>query len=547
MSGADQFADKRVVILGLARQGVALVRFLSSCGAEVIVSDIRSSDKLQSEIAAIEHLQSSGREIELVLGEHPNSLLDNCDLLCLSGGVPPQIEIVQEAIQRGIPLSNDSLLTLQQLRRQRLGPIVAITGSNGKTTTTTLVGEMLKTSGLRVHVGGNIGQPIIDRLHEIQPGEPIVIELSSFQLELFDPEIALGPFESVGPDVAAILNVTPNHLDRHGAMADYAKAKLNLLHQMPEGSSVVVSADDPVTSSLLDNPVGDQKSSIPKAWKLSSLLTQTRERCREQKLEIIPFGRTTSMEYVGVNHEGARIDNCAETCVNTQAPQFPSSSSWLKAGQLTLDNRLLCHQDELLLRGEHNISNVLAAATISQMAGATLEGLQQVATSFRGVAHRLEVISQNNGVLWVNDSIATSPERVVACLRSVDAEKQTVILLAGGQDKKLPWESLADEVLFRVRYLIGFGAYGAEFVSLVQERSRLAKCSAPSSATAKKLDGAVTLAARLVESEKSSCPNCEIVVLLSPGGTSYDAYRDFEERGEHFRQLVQMLTAIPTS
>ena len=241
-----EFTGRKVVILGLARQGLALARFFVRAGAQTIVSDAAPAEKLTREIAQLGDLP-----VELVLGSHPLSLLDGCDLLCLSGGVPPQLALVQMAIVRGIPLSNDSLLTLQLARQRGLGPLVALTGSSGKTTTTTLVGQMLAAAGYKVHVGGNIGTPLIDRLDEVQPGEPVVLELSSFQLELFAPQLAWGDVAGVGPDVAGLLNLTPNHLDRHPDMAAYADAKLNLLRRTPAGAQLVLSADDAVTQRLL--------------------------------------------------------------------------------------------------------------------------------------------------------------------------------------------------------------------------------------------------------------------------------------------------------
>ena len=192
--------------------------------------------------------------VKLALGGHPLSLLDGCDLLCLSGGVPAQLPIVQAAIQRGIPLSNDSLLTLQLASQAGLGPIVAITGSSGKTTTTTLVGLMLSAAGKPVHVGGNIGVPLIDKLDDIRPGEPIVLELSSFQLELYDPALAWGSLDDLNLHVGAILNVTPNHLDRHPSMAAYADAKFNLLRRLRPGATAVLGADDAVTGAVLGTP-----------------------------------------------------------------------------------------------------------------------------------------------------------------------------------------------------------------------------------------------------------------------------------------------------
>ena len=491
-----KFAGKKIVILGLARQGMALARFFAAAGAQVTVSD-RAEDAGSPE--QLHELARLG--VDTVLGGHPLSLLDDCDLLCLSGGVPLQLEIVQTAMARGIPLSNDSLLTMQLARARGLGPLVGITGSSGKTTTTTLVGEMVRTSGVRVHVGGNIGTPLIDRLGRIKPGEPIVLELSSFQLELFDATLAYGALDQVGPDVMAVLNITPNHLDRHGTMAAYAAAKLTVLGHMPAGATLVVSADDAVTARLLDAPVVTAPS-VPAEWGLDALLTAQREVLATRKIRAVGFSRQT-----GASTIAARTDTA-----------------------LTYAGRDVCPIDAIQLRGEHNISNLLAAMTISGAVGATPQAMGAVARAFRGVPHRLEVVAQIDGVTWINDSIATSPERAIAALCSFDPAAQTIILLAGGKDKDLPWQRFADEVNARVSMLVGFGAAGSMIVRTVQERAELNRVTAPSCAVVQRLDEAVDLVRR------SAAPNS--VVLLSPGGTSYDAYRDFEARGEHFRTLV---------
>lgn len=195
-----------------------------------------------------------------------------------------------------------------------------------------------------------------------------------------------------------------------------------------------------------------------------------------------------------------------------------------------INGKAFCRRGDLRLRGAHNINNVLAAAAISSAVGATPEAIGDIARSFGGVAHRLEVVSDVGGVTWVNDSIATSPERAVAGLRSFDPAQNTLILLAGGKDKNLPWDLFVQEVVERVSMLIGFGSAGAMILDLVHEYADYARHKAPPSALVQRLDEAVELAAR------SAHPGS--VVLLSPGGTSYDAYRDFEERGEHFRHLV---------
>ena len=498
MNGELNFADKRIVILGLARQGLALARFFVAADASVVVSDRAPRTELGDALDALADLP-----VELVLGGHPLSLLDGCDLLCLSGGVPPQIELVQTAIARRIPLSNDSLLTMQTARQRGLGPLAGVTGSSGKTTTTTLIGEMLAAQGLSPHVGGNIGQPLIDRLDEMAPGEPLVLELSSFQLEIFDPTLNWGPVAGVGPDVAAILNVTPNHLDRHADMAEYAAAKFNLVRSMPRGATLVLDADDAVTGRLLDDP---NAPPLPTEWALEPLLAEIREVIRANELRLTPFSRRRVL----------------------------TAGAWLDGSRLVLNGETFCRRKDMRLRGEHNISNLLAAAAVSDALGASKAAIANVARTFEGVTHRLEVVATADGVTWIDDSIATSPERAIAALRSFQVNGHTLVLLAGGKDKNLPWTEFADEVIDRVRMLIGFGDAGPMIVRTVQDRANETRRQPPNCAVVKRLDEAVDLARRVADDST--------VVLLSPGGTSFDAYKDFAARGEHFRALVECIT-----
>lgn len=474
------------------------------CGARVTISDRGTAEQLAQEIAELDDLP-----VELVLGGHPLSLLDGCHLLCLSGGVPLESEIAQQAIARGIPLSNDTLLTLQMLHSRpdarRPRHIVGITGSSGKTTTTTLVGKMLEAAGIPVHVGGNIGTPLIDRLDQIRGDDVVVLELSSFQLQLLDPAVTWGQTAEIGPTIGAVLNITPNHLDRHGTMAAYADAKFNLFRTMPENATVILNADDPVTGALLP-PEQRQAAPPPADWALSGPIASMRAVLSRKKVDRVAFGLELGGEEA-----------------------TPQGARW-RGSELLLDGRPLCRTDELLLRGDHNVMNVLAAAAVAAAAGADDEAICTVARTFAGVPHRLEIVAETDGVLWINDSIATSPERAVAALRCFDPAERTIILLAGGKDKDLPWEPFAAEAVARVTMLIGFGHAGPMIVRTVQEIAEASREPAPSSAVVQRLDEAVELAGR------SAAPNT--VVLLSPGGTSYDAYRDFEARGEHFRRLI---------
>src|SRR5574341_2590448 len=229
---------KRVVILGAARQGMALARWLTQRGAKVTLSDKRAEAELAPSRATLSELP-----IQWILGGHLVELLDHADLLCLSGGVPLNLPIVQAAIQRGIPLSNDTQIFMEVVPCKTVG----ITGSAGKTTTTALVGQMAKTAyGDKAFVGGNIGDPLINYADELKPDDLAVLEISSFQLEQM----------TLSPNIAAILNITPNHLDRHGTMEAYTAAKARILEFQSKQDIAVLGRDDAGAWGLRDKVKG---------------------------------------------------------------------------------------------------------------------------------------------------------------------------------------------------------------------------------------------------------------------------------------------------
>ncbi|MBN1937593.1 MAG: UDP-N-acetylmuramoyl-L-alanine--D-glutamate ligase [Anaerolineae bacterium] len=465
-----------IVIVGLARQGCALARYFSARGDRVIITDAQPASALQGEIDAL-----AGLSIEYALGGHPLSLLDGCDLVCLSGGVPPETPFGQEARRRGITLSNDSRLTLQRAP----APMIGITGSSGKTTTTTLVGEMLKASGLTTWVGGNIGRPLIDRLDEIQAGDKMVLELSSFQLQLFAEPPPGSPY------LGAILNITPNHLDRHPSMAHYTAAKANIVRFQSEADVAVLGVDDAITGSW---------------WREGRVRIEAGE--GQGAVDFPIQARRVGFSLVEAVPEGAFLQD--EQLV------------WHWAGQ----EQSICHVADLKLRGRHNVANTLAACAISGAAGATAEAMRRVATTFAGVLHRLELVAEIDGVRWYNDSIATAPERMAAALNAFD---EPLVLLAGGRDKHLPWAEAADLIRRKVRHLVLFGEAAGLIAGAIGKTGvgdlQVHRCGP--------LEEAVSAAARVAQAGD--------VVLLSPGGTSYDAYKDFEARGEHFRACVRAL------
>ena len=501
------FTNTQVVILGLARQGTAAACFFVQQGAQVTISDAAAAERLSEPLAQLAGaLRRDGHsidEVALVLGGHPLSLLDGCDLLCLSGGVPPQIPLVQKALDRSIPLTNDTILTLERSP----APAIGVTGSSGKTTTTTLVGLMLAASGMavpvndeietsrsgpqpHVWVGGNIGQPLIDKLDRIEAQDWLVLELSSFQLELFDR--AAGG-RSLSPQVAAILNVTPNHLDRHPSMSQYAACKANILRWQRAGDAAVLGADDAVTGGWLRRGAVDIAAGA---------------------------GQPAASFSIAARLTGFGID------------QPVGEGCWLRDETLTLQldgaERRIVAADAVKLRGRHNLLNIAAACAISALAGAPVDAMAQVARTFNGVPHRLELVRELNGVRWYNDSIATAPERAAAALRSFS---EPIVLLAGGRDKKLPWDEFARLAHQRVRVVVTFG----EAAELIE---RALVSNAPPAASLIVIH-ADDLPAAVLAAASTAQPGD--VVLLSPGGTSYDSYRDFEARGEHFRSLVANL------
>ena len=461
----ENWSGKKVIVIGAARQGTALSRYLASKGAQVILTDMHSLDDLPANLPDLEKLG-----IQLRLGGHPLELLEGADLVCVSGGVPLTIPFIQAALHRGIPLSNDSQIFLEACPAQ----VIGITGSSGKTTTTALVGLMaqkyfeMKQNGHRAWVGGNIGNPLIEQVDQIDEDDLVVLELSSFQLELM----------TRSPQIAAILNITPNHLDRHGSMQAYIAAKSRILRFQHPGDVAILNRDDPGSWSLAEN----------------------------LKSDLISFG----FQKPDSKQNGTYIYKDA---------------IWLQLGRESLKMLPL---EWIQLPGRHNIANVLAACAIAAAASLALPAIQTAIEEFTGIPHRLEFIRNINGADWYNDSIATAPERTMA---AIEAFEGPLVLLLGGRDKNLPWDDLAQLIHQRVRAVVLFGeaagliekALGA--VKKGETLQVISRCNT--------LEEAVQAAAKLAQRGDT--------VLLSPGCTSFDAFKDFEERGEYFRKLVNAL------
>jgi len=453
-------------MIGAARQGAALSRYLVEKGAAVVLNDQRSEEALSDVREDLSDLN-----ITWVTGSHPIEILEDADLMCLSGGVPLDLPIIQEAIKRNIPISNDSQIFLDNAPCR----VIGITGSAGKTTTTSLVGEiakyhfMLRKPNNTVWVGGNIGSPLIKDLDKMQEDDIAVMELSSFQLEIM----------TTSPQIATILNLTPNHLDRHGSMPNYISAKSHILTHQTAEEIAILNRDDP----------------------------SVRELYHEVNGRKITFG--------------------------FNPPSDKQDSTYCKREQIFLQadgqTAKIINTDYINLRGRHNLYNVLAAVAISAAASLSIQAIYEGLIAFKGVPHRLEFVRSWGDADWFNDSIATAPERAIAALESFE---NPIVLLAGGRDKNLSWTGLGEEIRQKVDHLILFG----EVAELIQDAvGKVEPNLRPYSIDlCKNLEESVKIAAERVSPGD--------VVLLSPGGTSFDEFIDFEERGKRFKQWVQELS-----
>jgi UDP-N-acetylmuramoylalanine--D-glutamate ligase len=444
-------AGVRATLIGLGRRThVALARYLIAQGAIVRISERKGASELAEELALLADLT-----VDLRLGGHQDSDIDDADIVFVTPGAPRELSVLAAARRKGIPISNEIELVFARSR----APIIGITGSAGKTTTTTLVGEMLRGGPRPVYVGGNIGVPLVERVDTLEPDSWVVLELSSYQLETLGESPAIG----------AILNVTPNHLDRHPTFEHYRDTKFNLLRfQGPDGIAVL-GVDDPVAASLASRCKGIQRS-----------FSATRE------VAIGAFQRGDDL--IARDEDGDVV--------------FASAS-------------------RLRVPGHHNVLNVLAAAAVARAAEIDSTYIGAVAERFGGVEHRLEAIGQLNGVDYVNDSIATSPERTVAALRSFI---RPIVLIAGGRSKHLPTDELAREIARHCRAVIAIGEMADEIVDAVRTHAN---------AGAVTIRRAQTVVDAAVIARDLARPGD--VVLLSPAGTSFDQFRDFEERGRRFK------------
>jgi UDP-N-acetylmuramoylalanine--D-glutamate ligase len=446
-----ELKGKKVLVVGLGKSGLAAALFLRRRGAQVTVSDIRSAESLAKEIPA---LLEEGIMVEA--GGHGLLTFRRQDLIVVSPGVPLDTPELVQAKSFGRPVIGELELAARFLK----GKILAITGSNGKTTTTALAGEILKEAGWPTLVAGNIGVPVVGLIDESTDETWSVLEVSSFQLE---------STEEFHPAIAVILNITPDHLDRHGTFENYAMAKERIFAAQGMGDSVVLNADNARTA--------EAAARAPGAVYWFSTRHPVKEGAWVQERQIVYRSQP----------EGA-----IETIVPLE--QIP-------------------------LKGEHNVENVLAAVCAARLAGVPADAIGRAIARFKAVEHRLEFVATINGVDYYNDSKATN---VDATEKAVAAFSRGIHLILGGKDKGSPYTPLARLLRERVRAVYTIGAASPIIEAQLHGEAPIQSCGT--------LANAVKAAAALARPGD--------VVLLAPACSSFDQFENYEERGRIFKELV---------
>lgn len=460
MTGYPEIRGKKVTVVGLGIEGVDLVRYLAAQGAQVTASDARAADRLAHRLKEL-----NGVPMRLSLGQNAVADTVSADVVFVSQGVPLDIPALRAAREKGIPFSSMTRLFLELCP----GPVVGITGSNGKTTVTGLVGDMFAAAGRPHAVGGNIGVGLLGLLDRLTPETWVVLEVSHTQLELTDRS----------PHVACVLNIMPDHLDRYG-WADYVALKRRILAHQSAGDLAILSYENEVTRKMAKDTTGEVLFFA---------------------LDVEPPGDGAFLRNgVVVSRRGGR-----------EAPVLEAS--------------------EVPLRGRHNLENVVAAVAVAAACGLSPSDMASAIRAYRPDPHRLELVARVSGTDYYNDSIATTPERTLAGLRSFE---EPLVLLLGGREKHLPLEDMAAEACRRCRAVIVFGEAAPVLEKALRAAAEeLAPEERPQIVKAGSLAEAVTAA--------HSAAQPGDVVLLSPACTSFDAFENFEQRGEEFRRLVLAL------
>lgn len=493
----NKFKGKNILVIGLARSGTGAANLLAELGARVSITDKKSPNELN------EQKKQLLPAVKFIEEDKAGDIIDSLDMIIISPGVPLYIPLLVKANIKGIPVIGELELAYQVIKSEvrsekaeagaiypeghrhesppgiRKAEIIGITGTNGKSTTTTLVDLMLKEAGLRTLLAGNIGNALTEEILKgirrkegtFAPAsmDRIVVEISSFQLETI---------EEFRPNVAAILNITPDHLDRYDSMKDYVDAKVRIVENQTSEDYLVLNADDPEI-----------------------------EKLRREKWEVISKELPKILYFSGTREvEGAYLRDGIIYC----------NSSYLA---LPTSHFPLISQNEIKIKGVHNLENAMAASLMALVSGCGHDAVRKVLKNFPGLEHRVEFVDDINGVRFINDSKGTNVGAVVKSL----ADFENIILIMGGLDKGSDFSMLADLIKSKVKLLILIGAAADVIAGAIGSITETHRVSG--------LEEAVAVSMSRASSGDT--------VMLSPGCASFDMFKDFEDRGRKFKEAVK--------
>jgi len=458
----NNIKSKNVAVVGMGVSNIPLVRYLLLLEAKVTIFDKRPLEKLDPYL----YEEFSNKGVKFSLGEDYFAGLNGFDYIFRSPSMRPDVKEVEDEVKRGAILTSE----IEMLLELCPGKIIGVTGSDGKTTTTTLIYKILCAEGYHCYLGGNIGTPLFSLIDEMKEDDIVVLELSSFQLMT----------AKVSPQIAVITNISPNHLDIHKDYDEYINAKKNIFLHQKENGLLILNYDNEITKSFEEEAKGK-----------------------------VRFFSTHSELQNGVILSDDTTINIVENG----------------------DKREVITKDEVLLLGRHNLENCCTAiAAIKELV--SVPSVRQVLTTFKGVEHRNELVRTVNGVTWRNDSIGSSPTRTIAGLNSFD---QKVILIAGGYDKHLDYTELGKVIADKTKALILLGQTSEKIKTATKDAMKEKKVSANDLPIieCKSLDEAVM--------EARDCATDGDIVFFSPASASFDMFKNFEERGKKYKEIVNGL------
>ena len=447
----ENLNNLKITIIGLKKSGIAAAQLASINGADVFVSDFTDNEITRNNCQIL-----TDNNIRCEIGKHTNRIFES-DLWIISPGVPKNIDIIEKAKSQGIKIIGE----IEFASNFTSLPIIAVTGSNGKSTTVNIICDMLKNSNYKPILAGNIGNPFSSAVNQLNQklikGNIFILEVSSFQLEFID---------QFHPYISVYLNISEDHLDRHGNMGEYVRTKLKMVRNMTKEDFIIFNEDDKILNTSFENSI----------------------------VKTIPYSLKKENNFFTIKPSKAYDTN--------DVPFIEIS--------------------KILLKGEHNRSNLIAAAKVAKILNINEAAVKNSMEHFGGIKHRLEFVRELNDVTYINDSKATNMFSVIAALNSFESP---IILLLGGKNKDSDFRQLLPHAKRHVKHIVSFGEAGGEIATAVGDAVRLNKTSSLSQAVA--------------SAHKVARPGD--VILMSPGCASFDQFNNFEERGTKFIELVKKL------